>query len=194
VDDAVVFPARRTTTSFPPRRMPPSPRAVSKWPAAPAISSSVKSDGASAMIHDHKYPVEDPYRPRAPGRVRMFWYRYSSWAFPAILSVCLVLLTWPATARSSASSVSRENVLSANLAAAAEPPLKSDNLTDAVQWDNYTLVVNSQRMFLHSGEFHPFRLPVPDLWLDIFQKMVAAGVNTARSVLAPVLSLHASAS
>lgn len=28
-----------------------------------------------------------------------------------------------------------------------------------------------------SGEFHTFRLPVPDLWLDIFQKMVAAGLN-----------------
>ncbi|EKM56209.1 glycoside hydrolase family 35 protein, partial [Phanerochaete carnosa HHB-10118-sp] len=28
-----------------------------------------------------------------------------------------------------------------------------------------------------SGEFHNFRLPVPDLRLDIFQKMVAAGLN-----------------
>lgn len=31
-----------------------------------------------------------------------------------------------------------------------------------------------------SGEFHTFRLPVPDLWLDIFQKMAAAGLNGAR--------------
>lgn len=31
-----------------------------------------------------------------------------------------------------------------------------------------------------SGEFHTFRLPVPDLWLDIFQKMVAAGLNGVR--------------
>lgn len=31
-----------------------------------------------------------------------------------------------------------------------------------------------------SGEFHTFRLPVPDLWLDIFQKMVAAGMNGVR--------------
>lgn len=28
-----------------------------------------------------------------------------------------------------------------------------------------------------SGEFHTFRLPVPDLWLDILQKMKAAGLN-----------------
>jgi hypothetical protein len=28
-----------------------------------------------------------------------------------------------------------------------------------------------------SGEFHTFRLPVPDLWPDILQKMKAAGLN-----------------
>lgn len=28
---------------------------------------------------------------------------------------------------------------------------------------------------IFSGEFHPFRLPVPGLWLDIFQKIKAAG-------------------
>ena len=36
--------------------------------------------------------------------------------------------------------------------------------------------------FSSSGEFHTFRLPVPDLWLDIFQKMVAAGLNGVRYV------------
>jgi beta-galactosidase GanA len=28
-----------------------------------------------------------------------------------------------------------------------------------------------------SGEFHTYRLPVPDLWLDILQKVKAAGLN-----------------
>jgi beta-galactosidase GanA len=28
-----------------------------------------------------------------------------------------------------------------------------------------------------SGEFHPYRLPVPDLWLDVFQKVKALGFN-----------------
>lgn len=28
-----------------------------------------------------------------------------------------------------------------------------------------------------SGEFHTFRLPVPSLWLDILQKIKAAGLN-----------------
>ncbi|KAI0350174.1 hypothetical protein OH77DRAFT_1593752 [Trametes cingulata] len=60
---------------------------------------------------------------------------------------------------------------------AADPPRKSDGLTDVVQWDNYTLFLHNQRMFLYSGEFHTFRLPVRELWLDVFQKMVAAGLN-----------------
>lgn len=62
---------------------------------------------------------------------------------------------------------------------AAEPPRHSTGLSDAVQWDNYTLWVAGQRVFLHSGEFHTFRLPVPGLWLDVFQKMAAAGLNGA---------------
>lgn len=28
-----------------------------------------------------------------------------------------------------------------------------------------------------SGEFHPFRLPAPGLWLDVFQKVKAMGFN-----------------
>ncbi|GJF00021.1 glycoside hydrolase family 35 protein [Phanerochaete sordida] len=59
-----------------------------------------------------------------------------------------------------------------------DPPRHSTGLSDTVQWDNYTLWIEGQRVFLHSGEFHTFRLPVPDLWLDIFQKMVAAGLNS----------------
>lgn len=31
----------------------------------------------------------------------------------------------------------------------------------------------------YSGEFHPFRLPVPGLWLDVFQKIKALGYNGA---------------
>ena len=33
------------------------------------------------------------------------------------------------------------------------------------------------QIMLFSGEFHPFRLPVPDLWLDIFQKLRSAGFS-----------------
>ncbi|RDW65164.1 beta-galactosidase-1 [Coleophoma crateriformis] len=49
---------------------------------------------------------------------------------------------------------------------------------DIVTYDNQSLMIYGQRMFIFSGEFHPFRLPVPELWLDIFQKIKAMGYNT----------------
>ncbi|KAI0662113.1 glycoside hydrolase superfamily [Cubamyces menziesii] len=124
---------------------------------------------------DYKF-AQDQLAFRDPPRssAGMLWRRYHSWALPALLSLCLVLLTWPATSWTAASATGRAAV---QLAARADPPRKDDGFTDVVQWDNYTLFLHGQRMFLHSGEFHTFRLPVPDLWLDIFQKMVAAGLN-----------------
>lgn len=35
-----------------------------------------------------------------------------------------------------------------SLTLAADPPRKSNGLTDVVQWDNYTLFVHDQRFFL----------------------------------------------
>ncbi|KAI6113990.1 glycoside hydrolase family 35 protein [Pisolithus sp. B1] len=55
--------------------------------------------------------------------------------------------------------------------------LTSNGRTTDVLWDKYSLVTKGQRVFIHSGEFHTFRLPVPDLWLDILQKAKAAGLN-----------------
>ncbi|GAB7350686.1 hypothetical protein MBLNU459_g1248t1 [Dothideomycetes sp. NU459] len=50
-------------------------------------------------------------------------------------------------------------------------------LQDIVTWDEHSLFVHGERMLFYSGEFHPFRLPVPGLWLDIFQKIKALGYN-----------------
>ncbi|KAJ7483608.1 glycoside hydrolase family 35 protein [Mycena latifolia] len=49
--------------------------------------------------------------------------------------------------------------------------------TDQVQFDNFSLILQGQRVFLYSGEFHTFRLPVPSLWPDILEKVKAAGLN-----------------
>ncbi|KAI9452442.1 glycoside hydrolase family 35 protein [Russula earlei] len=57
------------------------------------------------------------------------------------------------------------------------PPFSSNGRTDQVQWDKYTLVLHGQRVLIYSGELHTFRLPVPSLWLDILQKVKAAGLN-----------------
>ncbi|KAI1392307.1 glycoside hydrolase family 35 protein [Hypoxylon trugodes] len=51
------------------------------------------------------------------------------------------------------------------------------SLQDIVTWDKHSLYVNGERIMIMSGEFHPWRLPVPSLWLDIFQKIKAAGFN-----------------
>ncbi|KAF8625954.1 hypothetical protein AX17_006679 [Amanita inopinata Kibby_2008] len=54
---------------------------------------------------------------------------------------------------------------------------KTFGRSDEVRFDNYSLILRGQRIFLHSGEFHTFRLPVPSLWPDILQKVKAAGLN-----------------
>jgi beta-galactosidase len=55
-----------------------------------------------------------------------------------------------------------------------------DGLTDKVSWDKYSLKVNGERVFIFAGEFHYQRLPVPELWLDVFQKFKAHGLNAVR--------------
>lgn len=41
--------------------------------------------------------------------------------------------------------------------------------------DEHSIFVHGERVLFYSGEFHPFRLPVPGLWLDVFQKIRALG-------------------
>ncbi|KAJ7231397.1 glycoside hydrolase family 35 protein [Mycena haematopus] len=62
-----------------------------------------------------------------------------------------------------------------------EGPLTSNipfhGRTDDVRFDRYSLILKGERVFLHSGEFHTWRLPVPSLWPDILEKTKAAGLN-----------------
>ena len=53
----------------------------------------------------------------------------------------------------------------------------ADGKPHTVTFDGYSFLVDGKRTYLWSGEFHYFRLPSPRLWLDIFQKMKAAGFN-----------------
>ena len=50
-------------------------------------------------------------------------------------------------------------------------------LQDIVTWDEHSVFVRGERIMLFNGEFHPYRLPVTSLWLDIFQKLKAAGFS-----------------
>jgi beta-galactosidase GanA len=67
--------------------------------------------------------------------------------------------------------------LAAPATTAAAQPASSPAKAHTVTYDGYSFMVDGQRTYLFSGEFHYFRLPSPDLWLDIFQKMKAAGFN-----------------
>src|SRR5438477_2376705 len=66
---------------------------------------------------------------------------------------------------------------SAATATATAPALAQPAAAHTVSFDGYSFIIDGQRTYLWSGEFHYFRLPSPDLWLDIFQKMKAAGFN-----------------
>jgi beta-galactosidase GanA len=46
-----------------------------------------------------------------------------------------------------------------------------------VSYDHYSWQVDGNRVFLWSGEFHYFRLPSPELWRDILEKIRAGGFN-----------------
>lgn len=46
-----------------------------------------------------------------------------------------------------------------------------------ITWDARSLLIDGKRVYIWSGEFHPFRLPSPDLWRDALQKMKAVGYN-----------------
>ncbi|RAL05492.1 glycoside hydrolase family 35 protein [Aspergillus ibericus CBS 121593] len=54
-------------------------------------------------------------------------------------------------------------------------PVHDDGLTTDVQWDHYSFTIHDQRIFVFSGEFHYWRIPVPGLWRDIIEKIKAAG-------------------
>lgn len=51
------------------------------------------------------------------------------------------------------------------------------NSTSVVTWDEYSLKIRGERVLIYSGEFHYARLPVPELWRDVFQKFKANGLN-----------------
>ncbi|KAJ7069720.1 glycoside hydrolase family 35 protein, partial [Mycena amicta] len=71
-------------------------------------------------------------------------------------------------------------LLAGALAAVAQNttwPVHDTGLSDVVQWDHYSLLVNGRRTFLWSGEIHYWRIPVPQVWRDILEKIKAAGFN-----------------
>jgi beta-galactosidase GanA len=62
-------------------------------------------------------------------------------------------------------------------AVVAGTPAPALAATHTITYDKYSLSIDGKRTFIWSGEFHAFRLPSPDLWRDVLQKMKASGYN-----------------
>src|SRR5262245_35439180 len=55
-------------------------------------------------------------------------------------------------------------LLAVGLAAVPSSPRPAYAAPHTVSYDRYSLIVDGQRLFLWSAEFHYWRLPSPDLW------------------------------
>jgi hypothetical protein len=54
-------------------------------------------------------------------------------------------------------------------------PIHNNGLNSVVEWDHYSILVNGKRFFVFAGEWHYWRIPVPEMWVDVMQKIKAAG-------------------
>src|SRR3954468_18299296 len=63
------------------------------------------------------------------------------------------------------------------LSLAVPPAHAAPRAAHTVTFDRHSLLVDGRRTYVWSGEFHPFRLPSPDLWRDVLEKMRAEGYD-----------------
>ncbi|MFE6996536.1 beta-galactosidase [Microbacterium sp. NPDC057659] len=53
----------------------------------------------------------------------------------------------------------------------------NDGAPHRVTWDEHSFKVDGERLNIWSGEFHYWRLPAPEQWRDLLQKLKGAGFN-----------------
>ena len=90
-------------------------------------------------------------------------------------------ITWAPTLALSSSLLGLTGVLvqgASNLP--GQWPLHDDGLNNVVQWDHYSFKINGQRLFVFSGELHYWRIPVPEVWEDLLEKIKAAGFTACK--------------
>jgi beta-galactosidase GanA len=61
--------------------------------------------------------------------------------------------------------------------AASAPSAGKAVKTHTVDFDHYSLTIDGKRQYIWSAEFHYWRLPSPDLWRDVLEKLKAGGYN-----------------
>ncbi|WP_241911148.1 beta-galactosidase [Streptomyces sp. DH-12] len=94
------------------------------------------------------------------------------------LALVLAALT-PVSAAAAAPDRPREAAGAPAASAAANPvPFPgNDGKPHRVGWDDKSLTIDGERLTVWSGEFHYWRLPSPDQWRDVLQKLKASGFN-----------------
>ncbi len=85
-----------------------------------------------------------------------------------LLAAALTVVTGPAAAQAAQA---------APAVPATAPVSAAQAGAHTVTFDKYSVLLDGRRTFIWSGEFHYFRLPSPDLWRDVLQKMKAEGYN-----------------
>jgi beta-galactosidase GanA len=55
--------------------------------------------------------------------------------------------------------------------------LPAEAASHSIAHDRYSLSIDGKRIWLWSAEFHYFRLPAPELWRDVLEKLRATGFN-----------------
>ena len=75
-----------------------------------------------------------------------------SWTAFILIPLLAVFIVWSG-AEATASAL-RDSPFSRAVSPPSDPPRNSTGLTDVVQWDNYTLFVHGQRIFLQYVWFH----------------------------------------
>ncbi|UPG93009.1 glycoside hydrolase family 35 protein [Luteibacter aegosomatissinici] len=63
------------------------------------------------------------------------------------------------------------------LATAANAATPAPSTAHTVTFDRHSLIIDGKPTYIWSGSFHYWRLPSPESWKDVLQKMKAAGFN-----------------
>jgi beta-galactosidase GanA len=90
--------------------------------------------------------------------------------------------TWPAALIAIALAAAGLNGLAgigqpAKAASASPTHTASRVKSHTVGFDHYSLTIDGKRQYVWSAEFHYWRLPSPDLWRDVLEKLKAGGYN-----------------
>ena len=115
---------------------------------------SSKTPHKPPRLYKHKHDIDHdllPQRPSTPAAAGNM-AKLLSVLVSAVLA--LVLLTCSTTARSPRSPILRFANRESDVAN-VDPPRHSTGLSDSVQWDNYTLWVDGQRIFLQYAPEQP---------------------------------------